>query len=122
MPRKAKHVEKNNLFFYDFWKTSIWATGPLNTPERSPERSILDPLRGPKSSPKRFQIGSKMRRQRSSTPNVAVERAMRVTKTVADDVSHFGGTMLGPRGGGRGRGKPLPRGLGEEGTDLSRLI
>ena len=44
---------------------------------------------------------------------------MRVTKTVSDEVSEFYTPMLGPRGGGRGRGKPLPRGLGEEGTDYA---
>ena len=44
---------------------------------------------------------------------------MRVTKTVSDEVSEFSTPMLGPRGGGRGRGKPFPRGLGEEGTDYA---
>ena len=38
---------------------------------------------------------------------------MRVTKTVSDEVTGFGTPMLGPRGGGRGRGNPLPD--GEEG-------
>ena len=40
---------------------------------------------------------------------------MRATERVTDDLTELGTPKLGPRGGGRGRGKPLPRGLKPEG-------